>query len=543
MPEASAIRFGMAAVKNVGEGPVQVIIDARQEGGPFTSLEDFCDRVDLRQVNKRALECLIKVGALDRFGRRSQLLDVLDNIVGQSAAIHSARESGQLSMFELMGDSDAGHAAPIHLPNLEPESGRDRLQWEKELLGVYAMSHPLQHISVDLRNVVTCQCNELDARYDGKSVTMVGMINDVRQIMTKKGQRMAFVQMEDMQGQCEVVVFPRTFEEYGARLVVDSIVVVKGKAQTREGQTSLLADLIQNYVEFASAAESEREQFQTPLIDVPPIINGARAVEETNGNGNGYYVNDDDADEDALPAVEESPFHNDPPRWADEENAAEAGLAAMKQEAAPEAMASKAESDGDAGQRLSPSAPESEGSVSADSVGEHSAGDASHVEDAHVEDVRAEDAQEEHAPEEDAPETVAAEKATKRTDRELKETAETGAAPADGGSAHVRGNGPRTVLITFRATGNLDRDKYRLKEIYECVRDPRGPRPVPVALAVGPSHRASRLSARPLHDQRTHVDRTGQALPRRGGGGVESSDHTSCQHDWTAEDVCYQVVS
>ncbi len=106
----------MAAVKNVGEGPVQVIIDARQEGGPFTSLEDFCDRVDLRQVNKRALECLIKVGALDRFGHRSQLLDVLDNIVGQSAAIHSARESGQLSMFELMGDSDAGHAAPIHLP-------------------------------------------------------------------------------------------------------------------------------------------------------------------------------------------------------------------------------------------------------------------------------------------------------------------------------------------------------------------------------------------------------------------------------------------
>ncbi len=294
-------------------------------------------------------------------------------------------------------------------------------------------------------------------------------------------------------------------------LVADSIVVVKGKAQTREGQTSLLADLIQNYVEFASAAESEREQFQTPLIDVPPIINGARAVEETNGNGNGYYVYDDDADEDALPAVEESPFHNDPPRWADEENAAEAGLAAMKQEAAPEAVASKAESDGDAGQRLSPSAPESEGSVSADSVGEHSAGDASHVEDAHVEDVRAEDAQEEHAPEEDAPETVAAEKATKRTDRELKETAETGAAQADGGSAHVRGNGPRTVLITFRATGNLDRDKYRLKEIYECVRDPRGRDRFQLRLQSG--HRTVRLAF--PHDLCTINERMMTELDKR----------------------------
>ena len=99
VPEGSAIRFGMAAIKNVGEGPVQVILKARAEGGPFKNLEDLCDRVDLRQVNKRAMECLIKAGALDRFGKRSQLLAVLDSMVANSAETHAARENGQLSLF------------------------------------------------------------------------------------------------------------------------------------------------------------------------------------------------------------------------------------------------------------------------------------------------------------------------------------------------------------------------------------------------------------------------------------------------------------
>src|SRR5690606_29857100 len=157
VPEGAAIRFGMAAVKNVGEGPVQAILDARAEGGPFESLEDFCDRVDLRQVNKRALECLIKVGAFDRFGNRSQLLEVLDQMVAQSASVHAARDSGQLSMFELMGAAgSAASVTPIELPPIEEAKGSDRRRWEKELLGVYAMSHPLNHVSVDLRNMVSC---------------------------------------------------------------------------------------------------------------------------------------------------------------------------------------------------------------------------------------------------------------------------------------------------------------------------------------------------------------------------------------------------
>lgn len=432
VPEDSAIRFGMAAVKNVGEGPVQVIIEAREEGGPFTSLEDFCDRVDLRQVNKRALECLIKVGALDRFGQRSQLLDVLDSIVGQSAAVHSARESGQLSMFELMGDTEAGQVAPIHLPNIEPESGRDRLQWEKELLGVYAMSHPLHHISVDIRDVISCHCNELDARFDGKHVTLVGMISDVRQIVTKKGQRMAFVQIEDMQGQCEVVVFPRTFEEHHELLIPDSIVVVKGKAQTREGQTSLLADLIQNYVDVASAAGAEREKYQSPLIDIAPTINGARALHEENmndsANGDTYYAAGDHYDDESFPPVEESPFRNEPPEWA--ESVADAVLVPS---------ASSAELDEAPVERPAPTDTGS-ATMSGEDGKNGSDRDAGHGDG----------------------EGKAAESAAHASEESKR----------NGTSS--RRNGPRTLQITFRATGDVDRDKYRLRELFERVRDPRG---------------------------------------------------------------------
>ncbi len=190
VPEGSAIRFGMAAVKNVGVGPVQTILQARAEGGPFTSLEDFCDRVDLRQVNKRALECLIKVGAFDRFGRRSQLLQVLDTLVAQSASVHSARDSGQLSMFDLIGDAGtAAEVVPISLPDVEDETSasacsRRRLPWR--------LRHepPLHHVGIDLKNVVTCACNELDARYDGKkNVTLAGMIAGVRTINTRRTSR------------------------------------------------------------------------------------------------------------------------------------------------------------------------------------------------------------------------------------------------------------------------------------------------------------------------------------------------------------------
>ncbi len=274
VPPGSAIRFGMAATKNVGEAPVEVILQARAEGGAFTSLEDFCDRVDLRKVGKRPLECLIKVGALDRFGKRSQLLAVLDQMVEKSSQVHNDRASGQLSIFDLFGESGASQVTAIPLPDLEEVKGKERLQWEKELLGVYANSHPLQQMNIDWRRIATCSCAELDERYHDKGVALAGMITSIRTINTKKGDQMAFVQIEDVQGQCEVVVFPRTYAELKEKLITDQIYVFKGKAQTREGQTSLLLESMQTYVDLPKAVEEEKPSSTRPIWEQEPTFNG-----------------------------------------------------------------------------------------------------------------------------------------------------------------------------------------------------------------------------------------------------------------------------
>ncbi|MEZ4610761.1 MAG: OB-fold nucleic acid binding domain-containing protein, partial [Caldilineaceae bacterium] len=319
VPEGSAIRFGMAAVKNVGEGPVNVIIAAREEGGPFAGLEDFCDRVDLRQVNKRSLECLIKVGALDRFGKRSQLLAVLDQMMSHSAQTHNARESGQLSMFDLMGSAAEATALPINLPDIDEVKGKEKLQWEKELLGVYSISHPLMQLNVDVRSIATCACNELDERHHGQNVMLIGMIADVRTITTKKGDLMAFVNLEDMQGQCEMVVFPRTFEEHRDKLIKDNVVLVKGKAETRNGQTNLLADTIQTYVEQAQAINDAPPVFQTQMIDTGPTVNGINGFGDESEDDMDSGADDldgfDGTEAGDFPAGEENPFRNDAPEW------------------------------------------------------------------------------------------------------------------------------------------------------------------------------------------------------------------------------------
>jgi len=297
VPDGAAIRFGMAAVKNVGEGPVNVILQNRRKEGPFQSLEDFCDRVDLRQVNKRALECLIKVGALDRFGRRRPLLDVMEQMVARSAGTQSARESGQTSIFDLIGgDTGEVQSVPIQLPPVEDAKSRERLLWEKELLGVFASSHPLQQLNVDLDKIVTCSCAELNESYDERTVTVAGMIASIRTTFTKKSDKMAFIQLEDLQGQCEVVVFPRVYLEFQDQLEQDRIVLVKGKAQSRNGRMSVLADSIQTAVDIATEIISDEKKYQVKLLDVP-TFNGAIG----NGAiGNGAIGIDNDEDDFGL---------------------------------------------------------------------------------------------------------------------------------------------------------------------------------------------------------------------------------------------------
>lgn len=322
IPEGAAIRFGMAAIKNVGEGPVQEIIKGRKEGGPFKTLEDFGGRVDLRKVNKRALECLIKAGCLDSFGKRSQLLAVIDTMVANSGSAWDAQESGQLSIFDLFGDSKENSptsVARIKLPDIEEAKGKEKLQWEKELLGVYSISHPLNSLGADLSRVVTCSCAELDEKYDGKNIILGGLISNIRTITTKKGDPMAFVQLEDLQGSCEVVFFPKTYVELKDQLIPDTVLLIKGKAQAREGRTSLLADSIQRHIDRAIATGTDQgTEYQKPLLEVP-TINGRtfelEAVESDVLGSGTLMAGDYSGDDDYIPTSETSPFASDMPTW------------------------------------------------------------------------------------------------------------------------------------------------------------------------------------------------------------------------------------
>ena len=243
----SAIRFGLGAVKNVGEGPVQAILAARNTGGPFTDLEDFCRRVDLRQVNRRALESLIKVGALNMFGTQAQLLAAVEQIVAVSAQHHNAREIGQMSLFgETTGVRLDAASSLLPPPDTVPEvSQKEVLAWEKELVGVYISEHPLTQVLRDLQDVISVTTGQLGPELDGQSVVIAGTVQRVRRHTTKKGDEMAFVTLEDLEGTCDVVVFPRVWKETKALWLPDRIVVLSCKVDGRRRDTpSLLCDWV-----------------------------------------------------------------------------------------------------------------------------------------------------------------------------------------------------------------------------------------------------------------------------------------------------------
>ena len=262
----SAIRFGLGAVKNVGEGAVEAILAARESGGPFRNLADFCQRVDLRQVNRRALECLIKVGALDAFGRRSQLLSVIDRMMALSQATHRAREVGQLSMFDLMPVRET-----IPLPDVPEVSRKEMLAWERELIGLYISEHPLQQVAVDLDGVVTAFCGQIDEEMAGQKVVIAGMVTWVRTITTKKGEPMAFVGLEDLQGSIEVIVFPSVYEKTQQLWQEDKILIVRGRVDTRGREPKVICESVQDYL-LVSRPVEEEQRTRRPLhlhITVP----------------------------------------------------------------------------------------------------------------------------------------------------------------------------------------------------------------------------------------------------------------------------------
>jgi len=238
------IRFGIAAVRNVGEAAADAIITARKAGGGFTSLSDFCDRVDMTAVSRKALDSLIRCGAFSAFGSRRALLAVMDQVCDASAARQRQQQSGQASFFDLFDRPAQFGQAEVTLPSV-PEFRPDQiLAMEKELLGLYISGHPLAFLSDTIGKLSTVAVRDLPGVPDGASVTLAGVVAGRKQISTKTGQPMAFVQIEDMTGQAEVVVFPRVYEQYAQLLAPDAPVTVRGRVDVKEDGVKVLADTV-----------------------------------------------------------------------------------------------------------------------------------------------------------------------------------------------------------------------------------------------------------------------------------------------------------
>jgi DNA polymerase-3 subunit alpha len=291
--EGQAIRFGLLAVKNVGQGAIESIIAARAEGGEFRSLRDFCERVDLRLVNSRVIEALAWVGALSKFGHPVQVIEALPTILPSAQAVQQQQATGQLSAFDMMFAEAPAEA----LPSKTEAPRRERLRKEKELLGLYLSEHPMGEVAEQVGAYVTAYSGDLkDESLDGQRIVVAGIVTGFRRVITRANATMGVATLEDLQGSLEVVVFPKLFEETAATWTDGAILLVAGRIDHRGEEVSLLADLV---TDWDSAVARGPEAFARevaagdrgrPRRQAPVAVGPGQASGDGNGyrNGNGH---------------------------------------------------------------------------------------------------------------------------------------------------------------------------------------------------------------------------------------------------------------
>ena len=266
-PVSGSILFGLSAVRNLGQGAIESILKARETDGPFKSLADLCDRVDLRTVNRRALEALIYSGAFDSIEpNRKQLIESLELVISWAQNRAKDRESGQGNLFDMLGitnesqntNSAAWESAP-KAPDGPDFSPQEKLRLEKELLGFYVSDHPLKSANQIAKLLSPISLNELGEHNKKKTISAIVMLTDVKQIMTKKGEPMAVVQIEDLTGQAEGVVFPASYKRIDSLIQADARLIIWGKVDRREEQ-------IQIIIEDAESIEDLR----MVVVELPP---------------------------------------------------------------------------------------------------------------------------------------------------------------------------------------------------------------------------------------------------------------------------------
>ena len=239
------ILFGLSAIKNLGDSAIKNIIDNRNKFGAFKSLSDLCDRLPVNILNKRNLESLIHCGALDEFSNdknRAQLLADLEYVTEWAASRNRDRISGQGNLFDIDNKIDSLDISLNKNTKVEDYTLIEKLRLEKQLLGFYLSDHPLKHLSKPARLISPISISVLEEFKDKSKISLVGMIPELRQITTKKGDRMAIIQLEDLSGTCEAVVFPKTYLRLSEFLMTDTRLLVWGTIDKRSDKTQLIVE-------------------------------------------------------------------------------------------------------------------------------------------------------------------------------------------------------------------------------------------------------------------------------------------------------------
>jgi len=280
-PANGKIIFGLSAIKNVGEAAIENILEARRKDGEFKDLPDFCSRISLQIVNSRALESLIKCGALDSLhSNRKQAIEYLNFLIPWAQGKAKDREIGQSSIFDLLGDTttkSTNEGAP-KAPKTDDFSTPEKLQFEKELLGFYVSEHPLKSIIQINTEEDAITLQDL-SEHNGKKVKVFLMIVEIKNHVTKKGDQMAFLQVEDLSGQAEAIVFPRTYQEIKACLEANKSLLVTGKVDKQEDKTQLIIEEMKSVEHLLETVKPNEKQLSVRLYLTPEEIEQAGKID------------------------------------------------------------------------------------------------------------------------------------------------------------------------------------------------------------------------------------------------------------------------
>jgi len=274
-----AIRFGLNNIKNVGLGPVESIIAERDRDGEFRSIDDLCRRVDLRGINRRILESLIKSGAMDCLGNRGSLINSINSILSLAQREQRLRETGQSTMFDLWGG-----AMPMPTPQLDLKEGDiplgEKLAWEKELMGIYLSEHPFSAMAGNGDSSNTTLCGQIDESMANQTVVTAGMVDSVRHLLTREGKAFASATLEDLDGKIEVMVWPKIYAGTKGLWQEGNLLLVEGKVRVRDDQVQLNCNSVRIY-QIQTPSESEdiaETEEATEICETTPAAPKRRVI-------------------------------------------------------------------------------------------------------------------------------------------------------------------------------------------------------------------------------------------------------------------------